>query len=449
MILTPSFSVGSARKWFAHHTLNSLQSRLRALSLRRGREAEHVPILARETGASAVCWNKSYALDKTATDQSIKTCLKNNGVDAFSLNGTWLREPRAIETKTQGPYRVSSPFWNSLRTQGPSRTAEPDPPVTQAAEGAAIPNNELDDRELLPTKPNWALALGDEWSPDEFGAAAGLARYLAAPVRQYGEDRNRPDICGASRLSPHFALGTVSPLTVWSAAQDAIGRGEIPRSEGLKFLSEIRWREFSNHRLRHDPEMPTTPLRIEFAGFPWREDQLAPRIWSRRRTGVPIFNAAMRKLWQTGWMPKRVRMNVAGFLAKSMLTPWQMGERWFWDTMIGADPANTTASWQWVAGCGVDAAPYFRIFNPVTQGEKFDPAGDYRRRYVAEVAPLPDDLIHAPRRAPSAPRPHGYPAPIIDLDQTRRSALHACDVMKSQARQLAKQVAKPYMKERS
>lgn len=434
---TPHFAVGGAQKWFLHHALKSLQSRLCAigvpLALRRGKEAELVKAVARETGASAIYWNRRYAPEEIATDQSVKADLKRQGVEVFSFNGSLLREPWEIETKTRGPYRVFTPFWNSLRALGPSRAATPSPAQLQAVSDNSIPGDALGDWGLLPTRPNWAARFDAEWRPDEDAASASLDRFLAEPVRRYSEDRNRPALRGTSRLSPHLALGTISPLTIWNRTQDAIAQAEILEAEGLKFLSEIAWREFAYHLLYHNPQMPTAPLRAEFSSFPWREDQQAFRAWSRGMTGVPIVDAGMRELWQTGWMHNRVRMIVASFLVKNLLTPWQLGERWFWDTLIDADPANNTASWQWVAGCGADAAPYFRIFNPVTQGEKFDPAGDYVRRYVPEIASLPAALIHAPWQAPSAIRPSGYPAPIVDLDRTRKLALLAFDVMKSRA----------------
>lgn len=443
------FAVGGAQKWFLHHALKSLQSRLQAIGVplifRRGREAETVAAVAREAGACAVYWNRRYAPEEIAADHALKTGLKRSGVDAISFNGSLLREPWEVETKTRTPYRIFTPFWNSLRTLGPSRAAAPDPSRRQIGQNAAIASDALGEWNLSPSEPNWASAFDDEWRPNEEDASARLDRFLATPVRRYGEDRNRPDLDGTSRLSPHLALGTISPLTIWNATQDAIARGEIPEPEGLKFLSEIAWREFAYHLLYHNPQMPTAPLRGEFSEFPWRDDEHGFRAWRRGMTGVPIVDAGMRQLWRTGWMPNRVRMIVASFLVKNLLAPWQMGERWFWDTLIDADPANNTASWQWVAGCGADAAPYFRIFNPVAQGEKFDPAGDYVRRYVPEIAALPDDLIHAPWKAPSARRADDYPAPIVDLDQSRKRALLAYDVMKSRVRPLEKQVATSYV----
>jgi deoxyribodipyrimidine photo-lyase len=218
-------------------------------------------------------------------------------------------------------------------------------------------------------------------------------------------------------------------LQIWNFIQHAIAAQEIPEDEALKFLSEIAWREFAHHLLYHNPMMPTEPLRPSFRNFPWRNDRKAFAAWTRGETGVPIVDAGMGELWRTGWMHNRVRMIAASFLVKNLLLPWQWGERWFWDTLVDADPANNAASWQWVAGCGADAAPYFRIFNPVSQGEKFDPGGAYVRAFAPELAALPNNFIHAPWKA-AALTTKGYPRPIVELDQTRKRALASYETMK-------------------
>ncbi len=437
------FAIGGAQKWFLHYALEALRKSLDGLGiplvLRRGRAEEILPLLVEESGAAAAYWNRRYAAEEIATDQTIKASLTGNRVEASSFNGALLREPWEIGTKAGGPYRVFTPFWNALRGIGPGRreVAAPEP---QAAPASQICSDDLDDWALIPQSPDWAVEFRDCWRPGAAGAAAALDRFLDDPVNRYGEDRNRPDKEGTSRLSPHLALGTISALQVWNATRTATAAGGIAEREGTKFLSEIAWREFAYHLLYHNPAMPTEPLRADFRTFPWRDDEASFRAWTRGQTGVPIVDAGMRELWRTGWMHNRVRMIVASFLVKNLLIPWQKGERWFWDTLVDADPANNAASWQWVAGCGADAAPYFRIFNPVLQGQRFDPDGAYVRAFVPEIAALPNGCIHAPWNAPeraldaAGVRPGDtYPLPIADLEQSRNRALSAYEEMKAAA----------------
>jgi deoxyribodipyrimidine photo-lyase len=284
---------------------------------------------------------------------------------------------------------------------------------------------------LLPTTPDWASGLRETWTPGETAAQARLDRFVAGHLTDYDRLRNRPDLDATSGLSPHLHWGEISPRQVWHAAEAA----GAPRGKGTQtFLKELLWREFSYHLLWHRPEMPEQPLKPAFADFPWRNDPKALRAWQRGRTGYPIVDAGMRQLWHTGWMHNRVRMIVASFLIKHLLLPWQEGEAWFWDTLVDADLAANSASWQWVAGCGADAAPYFRIFNPVLQGAKFDPDGAYVRRWVPELARLAAALIHAPWQAsPIELNDAGvvlgrtYPAPIVDHSAARARALAALD----------------------
>lgn len=292
-------------------------------------------------------------------------------------------------------------------------------------------SSDLEDWRLLtqPPAPDWAAAFPTQWEPGEAGAQARLGRFVSGPLRHYPKARNMPGIAGASGLSPHLHWGEVSPRQVWHAAACAAGSD---RAAVEPFLKEVLWREFAYHLLWHRPEMPTRPLRREFEAFPWRRDPHLLRAWQLGRTGYPLVDAGMRQLWRTGWMHNRVRMVAASVLVKHLLLPWQDGAAWFWDTLVDADLASNSASWQWVAGCGTDAAPYFRVFNPVLQGERFDPQGSYVRRFVAELARLPDRWIHRPSEAPEAVLKaaglrlgHDYPSPIIDPAQGRARALAA------------------------
>jgi deoxyribodipyrimidine photo-lyase len=286
---------------------------------------------------------------------------------------------------------------------------------------------------------DWAAGLRAAWTPGEAGAKDALARFLLEALPDYAEARDRMGVAGTSRLSPHLHFGEVSPRQIWHAAaalQWQGGKGGTARG-AEKFVAEVGWREFAHHLLVHFPHTPDAPLRGEFARFPWREDPAARRAWQRGRTGYPVVDAAMRELWTTGWMHNRARMIVASFLVKDLLLPWQDGARWFWDTLVDADLASNTLGWQWTAGCGADAAPYFRVFNPVSQGTKFDGNGAYVRRWVPELARLPDGALHAPWDAsPAELRAAGvslgrdYPACIVDHAEARERALAALASLK-------------------
>jgi deoxyribodipyrimidine photo-lyase len=285
--------------------------------------------------------------------------------------------------------------------------------------------------DLRPRAPDWAGGLRAAWEPGEAAARDRLSAFLGGAAARYRGDRDRPGVIGTSRLSPYLHFGEIGPRTVWLATRTAMAAG-LPEAEGLGFLRELGWREFSAHLLWQFPTLPDQPLRAEFAAFPWAGDRALLRAWERGRTGYPVVDAGLRELWTTGWMHNRVRMIVASFLVKDLLVPWQDGERWFWDTLVDADLASNAASWQWVAGCGADAAPYFRVFNPVLQGLKFDPDGAYVRRWVPELAGLPDARLHAPWEASPAELAAAgvrlgcdYPAPIVDHKAARQRALDA------------------------
>jgi deoxyribodipyrimidine photo-lyase len=338
-----------------------------------------------------------------------------------------LFNPDQLRTQAGGVYGVYSPFARAAFAAG-----GPKPPLSAPATiaGATPPTSDrLDAWGLLPAQPDWAGGLRATWTPGEAGAAARLRDFLTAGLQSYDARRNLPGVPGTSMLSPHLHFGELSGPTAWHAA---IGAAQH-RGKGLEtFLRELLWREFSIYLLWHHPDLPETPLRVEFAQMPWRDDAAGLRAWQRGLTGVPIVDAGMRQLWQTGWMHNRIRMVAASFLVKHLLIPWQSGEAWFWDTLVDADLAANSASWQWVAGSGADAAPYFRVFNPVLQGRKFDPDGGYVRRYVPELAKLDARDIHAPWEASDAVLAaagvslgHNYPRPIVDLAEGRNRALAA------------------------
>jgi deoxyribodipyrimidine photo-lyase len=391
--------MGGASRWWLHKSLEVLGGHLSeiggSLELHRGRAETVVPELTKAIGAQAVFWNRCYEPYAVARDQRLKATLP--GTESF--NGSLLFEPWEIRTGGGTPFKVFTPFWKAVR-------AMPEParplPAPQALKRLAGPEGErLDDWKLLPHKPDWAGGLCADWTPGEAGAHKRLVAFLRH-MKGYRTGRDRPDHDATSRLSPHLHFGEVSARQVWQAI-----RHRETTDDGEKFLSEIGWREFSHHLLFNHPTLPGIPLDPKFARFPWRNDDKAFNAWTRGATGIPIVDAGMRQLWHTGWMHNRVRMIAASFLVKHLGIDWRRGAAWFWDTLVDADLANNSASWQWVAGSGADAAPFFRVFNPTRQAEKFDPDGDYVRRWVPEAGT------------------DAYPAPVVDLAEGRARALQA------------------------
>ena len=426
-------AMGAAQRWWLYHSLTAfredLETRGGALVLRRGDPRQIVPALAKEMGASHAFWNRRYMAWQMEIDKEIKETLTEDGREVKSFNGQLLYEPWEIETKTGGPYRVYTPYWKALQAKGEICAALPRIDKLEAP-SELPPSDDLENWDLLPSKPDWATGFGPVWSPGEKGARARLREWLKEDAPRYDDLRNRPDLDRTSRLSPHLHFGEISPVTIWHAVRHAMDAGNIPGKQGQSYLSEIAWREFSYHLLYYNPSMTTDPLNEKFSGFKWNTDDETLRAWQKGQTGYPIVDAGMRQLWQTGWMHNRVRMIVGSFLVKDLLLDWREGMAWFWDTLVDADPANNTASWQWIAGCGADAAPFFRVFNPTTQGEKFDPEGDYVRTYVPELKDLPAKYIHSPADAPdSVLKDAGveigqtYPAPIVEHKTRREEAL--------------------------
>ena len=426
---------GGASRWWLHHSLNALDRALRVaglrLVLRRGDAATVVPAVACEIGAVQVLWNRCYEPFAIACDTAIGQSLRAAGIRAESFNASLLFEPSTVKTGSGAPYRVFTPFWRACLAAPPAAAAI-STPRSLAGPPRWPDSDRLDDWQLTPTRPDWATGFGAVWRPGEDGAHARLRRFLDDRLGRYANSRDRPADDATALLSPHLHFGEIGPRQIWHAVSRRDREGGVPSAAAAKFLSELGWREFAYHLLFHFPTMPETNLRDGFDRFPWRKDAAALRAWQRGRTGYPIVDAGMRELWQTGWMHNRVRMIAASFLVKHLLIDWRDGARWFWDTLVDADLANNSAGWQWVAGTGADAAPFFRIFNPVAQGERFDPDGAYVRRWVPEIARLPDRWLHRPFVAPpdvldaaGVRLGASYPAPIVDHAFARRRALAA------------------------
>ncbi|MDD3609590.1 MAG: deoxyribodipyrimidine photo-lyase [Halothiobacillaceae bacterium] len=428
-----SVAPGAAARWWLHHSLAALDAALRArggrLILRRGEPLSTLRTLVRETGATRVSWNRLYDPHSVARDTAIKTALREDGLTVRSHNAALWFEPWQLTKHDGEPYRVFTPYWKAALRAGlpqdtlPAPERLPPPPIWPDS----LPLARLD---LEPRIP-WDRAMRTLWQPGEAGAWAALQAFLPR-IDAYHEQRDRMDRPGTSRLSPHLAFGEIGPRQILATLQGQLPHDPLDGQGSAHFLRELGWREFSFSLLHHFPHLPETPLDERFERLPWREDSAQLAAWQRGQTGIPIIDAALRELWTTGWMHNRARMLAASFLSKNLLIDWRAGERWFRDTLLDADWANNVQGWQWTAGCGADAAPYFRLFNPVLQARKFDPEGHYTRRWVPELAALPTRDIHAPWEASPAVRQaaglvlgRDYPHPIVDLAITRERALAA------------------------
>lgn len=428
-----SRALGGAARWWLHHALASLAADLRALggalTLLRGDPEVLVPFVAQQTGASHVFWNRRYDPKAIEVDTSIKSMLGEAGCLVESFNANLLYEPWEVKTKTGGAYKVFTPFWRAAQASGPG-AAVAAPVGSLTGGGATVEGEALSDWALLPTKPNWASGFAPLWSPGEAGARKALNVFLDQNLDGYAQGRDFPARQHVSRLSPHLRFGEISPRQIRDAVNARFPNGLS--KDASKFMAEIGWREFSHLQLFIAEDIKSINWNRSFDGFPWADNPAWFAAWSRGQTGYPLVDAGMRELWQTGWMHNRVRMVVASFLIKHLQIDWRDGEDWFWDTLVDADPAANPASWQWVAGCGADAAPYFRIFNPILQSKKFDKDGTYIRRFVPEIAALPDKYLHAPWEAPADILGQAgirlgetYPAPIVDHATARAAALDA------------------------
>ena len=410
--------LGGAARWWLHQSLVSLAADAAALGgrlvLRRGAAEAVIGGLVEDLGAGAVFWNRRYGAAERDADTRIKTSLTDAGVTAHSFAGSLLFEPWTIRTGGGTPYTVFTPFWRACTAGPPPRAPYPAPAeLTDAA--TALAGDDLASWELEPRRPDWADGLREAWTPGESAAQEMLASFLDESLPKYGTERDLPAQQATSRLSPYLRWGEISPHQIWHAT-DVARRGltGAAATSATRFLTEVGWREFAYHVLFHAPDLATANLRPGFDAFPWPPlDERALLAWQQGRTGFRLVDAGMRELWRTGSMHNRVRMVTASFLIKNLLIDWRQGEQWFWDTLVDADPASNPFGWQWVAGSGADAAPYFRVFNPELQAAKFDPTNEYVRQNVPEWGT------------------DAYPAPIVDLAETRRAALSAYDQVKA------------------
>lgn len=429
------WKAGAASCWWLHHALEDLEAELKQaglrLVLRRGESQAVLQELLEETGARAVYWNRCYEPFRVRLDGRIKSALKEADIEAWSGNSALLREPWEVATGTGNPYKVYTPYAKAC-----AKLPEKEP---LAIEGRPVvpeswpQSDSLDEMGLLP-ELDWDSGMREFWEPTREGGLKRLQAFLADPVKAYGKDRDFPAIDGTSRLSPYLHFGQIGPREVAAAIRKA-GKGK-----GLEtFHRELVWREFAYHVLYHFPDTPEEPLQRKYANFPWERDKELLKAWQKGRTGYPIVDAGMRQLWETGWMHNRVRMIVASLLVKHLLHSWEDGAAWFWDTLVDADLASNTLGWQWAGGCGADAAPYFRIFNPMTQSEKFDAPGEYIRRYVPELKKVPGKYLHTPWEMPAPVQEAcdcvigtDYPAPVIEHKAGRERALAALASLKEE-----------------
>lgn len=401
--------LGGASRWWLHHSLSALATSIEELGgrliLRAGAAAQEIPRLVAETDAGAVYWNRRYGASREV-DAALKQSLREAGVEVDSFHANLLYEPWSITSSTGDPFAVFTPFWKACLSRPTPREPMPAP---SALESPEVRSERLEDWRLLPTHPDWAGGLRDRWTPGEAAAAAAVEDFRAGALADYHR-RDEPGHAATSHLSPHLRFGEISPFQVWHAVQATL---PTDGTENVaKFLSEVGWREFNWNILYRHTDLSTRNFRRQFDAFPWvrdRAEELA--AWQQGRTGIPLVDAGMRELWQTGYMHNRVRMVAASFLVKNLLIDWRLGEQWFWDTLVDADEASNPANWQWVAGSGADPAPYFRVFNPVLQADKFDPERKYINRWIPADEP--------------------YPEPIVDLAQSRREALAAYEAMRA------------------
>lgn len=435
------WKLGGARRWWLLQSLKQLSEKLKAcgsqLIIRKGHYAEAVLELVTDVQADAIYMMRAYSPYELKTEAELHLKASDLCISCRRFAGNLLAEPEQVANKSGAPYKVFTPFWKQLRTLVSV------PPLNSAPKELMAPgqfprSDKVELLDLAPTPACWAEPIADVWQVGEDAAHACLRDFLEERVICYKRGRDIPGEDNTSRLSPYLANGEISARRIWQVAMDTAAANPGSTSAIEAFLREVAWREFSWHLLFHFPEMARQPLRPVFQNFPWRDgvDERVVR-WQKGQTGFPIIDAGMRQLWQTGWMHNRVRMIVASFLVKDMLWHWHVGEDWFWDTLVDADIANNSASWQWVAGCGADAAPYFRIFNPILQGEKFDKAGDYVRAFVPELAKLPDAYIHKPfeasdelLKAAGITLGQDYPLPVVDRKQSRARALAAYETIK-------------------
>lgn len=433
--------MGAAQKWWLHHSLESLARDLGKMDvplvLKRGAATDIVKEIIEETDAKAICWNRRYGEGEQSVDIEVKEFAKERGLEAASFAGLLMHEPSKIRTGNGDPYRVYTPFWKKFRSNGEPRKPLPRPDTIRTY-GGKVDSDDLDGWSLLPTKPNWAQGISETWTPGEDAAMEQARHFASNDLDAYDSARDQPGPDRTSRMSPHLRFGEISPYQLWHMCYDHRHTASDKARE--TWAKELVWREFSYHLLQEWPHLATENFNSKFDSFPWKDNADHLSAWQRGQTGYPIVDAGMRQLWQTGWMHNRVRMIVGSFLVKHLLIDWREGEKWFWDTLVDGDPASNPAQWQWVAGSGADAAPYFRIFNPIMQAEKFDSDGTYIHKYVPELSKLPAKHLSAPWDAPDEVLEKAgvklgetYPKPIVNHAKARERALDAYDKSKDAA----------------
>lgn len=434
--------MGGASKVWLHHSLYSLDKHLQKFKSRllivKGPCLDTLQSLIKTHNAECVYWNRCYEPASIKRDAKIKEALGQEGIEAKSFNGSLLYEPWEIQTRQGNCFKVFTPYWKAMQAL-PGEPPHPLPTPDTIPSPKSWPKSlHVDELNLLPTI-DWDTGIREAWTPGIDGASEQLERFLDEAVPDYAEKRDFPAQHATSRISPHLHFGEISPRQIWHRVTERVHKqSSNAYGDGAwGYLREIAWREFGYHLMYYFPHTPTKPLRDDFNAFPWNNDSEALKAWQQGKTGYPLVDAGMRELWHTGWMHNRVRMVVASFLVKHLRIHWLEGARWFWDTLVDADLASNTMGWQWSAGSGADAAPYFRIFNPITQSERFDPAGEYIRRWVPELSELPDSMIHTPWKAKDSLLDESgitigneYPEPIVDHSTARNEALAAFDSIK-------------------
>ena len=430
---------GGASRWWLSNALKGLDAQLKSLGgrlfIREGESLSVLREIASATGASHVFWNRRYESALRERDARIKKVLSAEGYEVRSFNSSLLNEPHTVASGSGSPYKVYTPYFKMVKDRPIAEPIEP-PGENLLLCTAELPGNEISAQEICPKHP-WTQKFEAIWDVSEDGAKRALEVFLNSRVRAYDTDRDIPSVTGTSELSPYLHYGLIGPRQVVARLKD---RADTKEAGAFTFFKEIYWREFAYNVLYHFPHTQDKPLQPKYAYFPWSDDSSSLAAWKRGQTGYPIVDAGMRQLWATGWMHNRVRMIVSSFLVKHLLQDWKQGALWFWDTLVDADLASNSLGWQWSGGCGADAAPYFRIFNPMTQGKRFDPDGDYVKKWIPELSKLPSKYIHEPWLAPEGllvglgiKLGENYPEPVVDHDFGRKRALAALDQLKELA----------------
>lgn len=435
----PVLPMGSAQQWWLFHSLQSLKNKLKRVQLDlhflEGDPLYLFKDLIAKHSVQVIYWNRCYEPAHIHRDQLIKEGLKRCGVQTVSCNSSLLNEPWEVLNQSGSYFKVFTPYWQQCLRQF---EVKPIQQINKWPENLVIQSSSLEHWNLIPKQPDWAYEFSKYWQPGEEGAQRKLHNFFASHLQRYNELRNAPALSWTSKLSPHLHFGEMSSQQIWISVQEAMQQPGCDLMSAQKFLTELGWREFSYYLLYHYPNLTDTNFNRTFDYFPWQDNDSALQCWQHGLTGYPIVDAGMRELWRTGYMHNRVRMIVASFLTKDLMIDWRKGASWFWDTLLDADLANNCMNWQWVAGCGPDAAPYYRVFNPILQGEKFDPEGEYVRHWLPELTSVSNEWIHKPWLAPQSSLSlilgKDYPLPIVEHSSARKIALAAYQGLKASAR---------------